>query len=487
MKKLLIILAFLLLPFISSGQAMGHLDGALWAVSYTFPEYNDLADSLFVRMDSQPNDDKKSIISDKFDKYEYFNIIQNLDALYMPAHTQQANALNWAQDTFDLVLVNSPTFTIDLGFTGNGSSMYINTKWDALTDAVYFSKSASCIGFRKYEDVTDVALSMGARNSVSGYSTNITGGDIAGRLIGRIDGNQLVTNGLSAESGLFAVAARPSDHFNYYNGVMVTTDASPSYLPYETLDFFLLNYNLNGLPGATNYASHTMNYSFIGGFYDEKRMAATFNISEQYLYDINTLTKEDSTVIYCEGNSLTQGTANNPGEAYPTLLSDSNSTWKVTNGGNDGYELTDMLNTVFTANGVERQYDVTNKNEIVVVWGGTNDIYKDSSSIGTHVLMDSLCTELQMWGYKVIVMTTLPTTRLSVGGATVTDTIVNYNTLIKDNYTSYADGIVKLDEDSRLSNPLNTTYFTFDEIHLIEAGYSVVQELLQPKINSTLE
>lgn len=96
--------------------------------------YDADATALFSRMSSQPNGARKTVISDTIIALKAAGVWAKLDVLYMfAAHDSQAALLNWKSGNFDGTANNSPTFTTDRGFTGNGSSAYINSNFNPTT------------------------------------------------------------------------------------------------------------------------------------------------------------------------------------------------------------------------------------------------------------------------------------------------------------------------------------------------------------------
>jgi len=63
-------------------------------------------------------------------------------AWFLAAHDEQAGRINWKDPgNFTLTAVNSPTFTADRGFAGNGSTSYLDTGWDWGTNGVGFTQN----------------------------------------------------------------------------------------------------------------------------------------------------------------------------------------------------------------------------------------------------------------------------------------------------------------------------------------------------------
>ena len=64
--------------------------------------------------------------------------------------------------------VNSPTFTSNQGFTGNGTSSYINTNWNPNTQGVNFTQNNACFGGWRLNNVNNgVSRFMGATLNIS--------------------------------------------------------------------------------------------------------------------------------------------------------------------------------------------------------------------------------------------------------------------------------------------------------------------------------
>jgi lysophospholipase L1-like esterase len=187
--------------------------------------------------------------------------------------------------------------------------------------------------------------------------------------------------------------------------------------------------------------------------------------------------------VVCDGNSLTYGaTGTIP---YPTalrtLLGDR---YKVINSGVNGNTSTQRLAAVTAS--VDINYNICAPS-FSVLWIGTNDFFLSDTATVSNVY-NNIVTYMngrRAMGFKTIVCTVIP--RLQDGTpANFESRRLELNTLLKNNYTSFADGIVLMDEDSRLQNPLNTTYFNADKVHLTNTGYAVAAELVYNKIKSIM-
>jgi len=159
----------------------------------------------------------------------------NLDVFYMFATDGNSSfaTLNWKNpNTNQSTLVNSPTFTTNQGFNGNGTSSYINTNYNPSTFAS-----------PKYL-LTDASLGWHKRTT----GTISTSRNIVSVASGRI-------NMVNANSS-----------FQLHNATFAGQNSVP--MNFSTNGFALAN--RTGMLQGTNFISNTtpINYSIIGGSTD---------------------------------------------------------------------------------------------------------------------------------------------------------------------------------------------------------------------------
>jgi hypothetical protein len=71
--------------------------------------------------------------------------------------------------------VNSPTFTTNVGFTGNGTSSYVNTNWNPFLQGVNYQLNNASIGAWRFNNITSGASRlMGATTDLSLREDNNT-------------------------------------------------------------------------------------------------------------------------------------------------------------------------------------------------------------------------------------------------------------------------------------------------------------------------
>jgi len=187
------------------------------------------------------------------------------------------------------------------------------------------------------------------------------------------------------------------------------------------------------------------------------------------------------TRIFCAGDSLTSGSwAASPAGSYPSQLRTSLANYDVINVGSAGINSTNFLSWEGYSVSVDTRYP----NEVIVVWIGHNDLTAGTSTSTTLSNITSYCNAARAMGYKVIVMSVIPWTGETGAQETNRQTL---NGLIASGWSTFADGYVDLNTDSRLETPGNLTYFYSDGIHLTNAGYGAVAGMVQAAITPFLK
>lgn len=118
-----------------------------WDGGYITPDdpYSAEAETLFAAMSTPPDDTRKGLIDDCIVALKAAGIWTKLDCLYMfAAADSQAALLNWkAPGTFNASVVSAPTFTADTGYTGNGTSSYVTSNFNASTAGGSYVRDAA--------------------------------------------------------------------------------------------------------------------------------------------------------------------------------------------------------------------------------------------------------------------------------------------------------------------------------------------------------
>ena len=93
----------------------------------TVAAYSPQARALFARLATQPAPARAAAYDAVIRALLAAGVWSKLDALYLLAAADAATALtNLKQSSYGLTAVNSPAFTADRGYTGNGTTQYLN-------------------------------------------------------------------------------------------------------------------------------------------------------------------------------------------------------------------------------------------------------------------------------------------------------------------------------------------------------------------------
>lgn len=127
------------------------------------PSYSAEAAALFARMTSQPDATRKALIDACIVSLKTAGIWAKLEGLWiMAAADAQSARLNWVADQYNLSGVNSPTFTTDRGYAGDGSTSYLNTGFTLSNGLLFTQDSASMWCWLNAGTATTGGIALGA-------------------------------------------------------------------------------------------------------------------------------------------------------------------------------------------------------------------------------------------------------------------------------------------------------------------------------------
>lgn len=160
--------------------------------------------------------------------------------------------------------VGSPTWTKDVGYTGNGSSMYLNTNYNPTSNGVNFVLNNACMGI--YTSGADILnnFNIGAWNNssfdgLSYLNINGTNGQYGLNLNSGGNGD---ANSVGASTGLQVVTnAASGTNAQYFNGSLISTNTS---YPTILLNADLFVFCANGAGTPVDYSNATIGMGFMG-------------------------------------------------------------------------------------------------------------------------------------------------------------------------------------------------------------------------------
>jgi hypothetical protein len=161
--------------------------------------------------------------------------------------------------TADLITnVNSTTFTAGQGFTGNGTTMYLDTNYNPVVDGVKYLQDSSSFG-----SYFKTPLQSG---KLQGVLIGLTGSYIYDNTISitaaNNDNNDDSSNFTTNKDGLIITTRDNSANKNIWIDGVESTDMARASNGVPNGNFYLLAWNLNGT--AISFGNQTISASFIG-------------------------------------------------------------------------------------------------------------------------------------------------------------------------------------------------------------------------------
>lgn len=211
---------------------------------------------------------------------------------------------------------------------------------------------------------------------------------------------------------------------------------------------------------------------------DSTLTASQKNLIRVYLNRKHGFTTRN--LLICDGNSLTSGTGSTGGLDYvtqlQTLLGGSSVYRKVNKG--VAAQTTQQM-SADAATDIDPNRDNWAR-PILVAWEVGNDIFNNSlSGAAAEANFNTYCTNRRAAGFKVVAVT-VPA---RVAGPPAAN-IAAANTLIRANWTGYADALADVAADARLTDYTNLTYYDPDQTHLNNTGYGVVAGIVKTAVLS---
>ena len=205
------------------------------------------------------------------------------DCLYVRGvHEAQLACQNWIKNAHNSTLVNSPTFTPKQGFTGNGSSSYINNNYIQSTQAVNYSTTSSTIMVMSGIIGTQNARGLLGTNEGSGVKNNLIYFYTAANEIAYLnDANGYSPNNIT--NGAYLGYAKSGTTIKgYLNGAPSGADGTTNNRAVNTVSMFELGINLNG--GIAYFYNGQIGFTFYGGYLTPAQMLALYT-RIKYFYD----------------------------------------------------------------------------------------------------------------------------------------------------------------------------------------------------------
>jgi hypothetical protein len=249
------------------GAPLGGASGYNWV--------NPEAQAVAAAFTTPPTNARKSLIDNWFTTVKAAGALGLLDAMYMlAAADNQAARINWkAPASYTLSPVNSPAFAVDRGYTGDGSSSYLDTGFNAATAGGSFSLNS---GHQAIFSRTDGAISTTEFGTIN---NRLFARTAANQFSGRMMVNSITTAAASLTGiGHFCMSRTISSSFNFFfNGGTPTAsaDASSSLTP--------ANFWIGASSSTGSFSTRQIAGCHFGAGLTQAQNAAIYNATLSYL------------------------------------------------------------------------------------------------------------------------------------------------------------------------------------------------------------
>lgn len=159
-----------------------------------------------------------------------------------------------------ITAVNSPTFTASQGYTGNGSTSYLNTNYNPTTNGVKYTLNSASLYVYSRTNLNSFKIDIGHANTTSNSELDIRDSGSFYRSINQLGlvSGVAVVNSLGLFSG---VRIGATDVRSYRNGVLLLTNSTASSTLINNNIYVLANNN-NGT--AATLSTRQLSMSAIG-------------------------------------------------------------------------------------------------------------------------------------------------------------------------------------------------------------------------------
>lgn len=250
--------------------------------------YDSDVQAIFDAFTTPPTAARKTLINTCVLALKTAGVWSKLDVLYMfAAADSQAALINWKDPgTFDATAVNSPTFTADQGFTGDGSTSYIDTNCNPSTAGGNYAQNSASFFAWTLSTSDPGGYDLG---SYAGYNTQIIPWitSASSRITinsGGAGGDNVDIGSLGADHSGLLVANRSSATAAqvYRNGSLGASNTS-------TNSVALADASLKLLKGSDGYYAGNIAIGGAGSSLDGTKQSALYDASLAWLQGIGTL------------------------------------------------------------------------------------------------------------------------------------------------------------------------------------------------------
>lgn len=240
---------------------------------------------FFSRLETQPTSARKTLYATMIDAIVTAGVWSKTDALYLFAAADAPTALvNLKSSSFTATATNSPTFTVDRGYAGNGTDSVVNTNFNPTTaPSPNFTQNSAHMGAWVLTNRAGASAAViGNASADAGCNIYPFFTDTAGYL--RLNDNVEAEGFSSGGSNGFFLANRSSSSARqgYKNGVSLgayaaNTSKSP------------INADIAVGRGGITFSTDQVSAAILGGSLNATEQLALYNALLAYLQGVGAV------------------------------------------------------------------------------------------------------------------------------------------------------------------------------------------------------
>jgi len=241
-------------------------DGTLTAdLADLDPDYQAVLDYATLQGYILPSETVKTAQNNFFLDLKSFSLFSKLDSFSIFASDGDSSfALVDMKKLITKTAVNSPTFDSNIGFTGNGTSSYIDFNFSPANSGNYaISNSSVGVYYGNVLTRENNGIGLGLRQSTNNNSTSVSPYNATEALLGVNNDLGFDLENYTKENGLFVVCRDNPTNYNFYlNGVLASNIiiSEDSFL--STSNFFAFAFNTGS--SAVRFSNDLIKFVFTG-------------------------------------------------------------------------------------------------------------------------------------------------------------------------------------------------------------------------------
>lgn len=253
----------------------------------TGTQYSSEASALFARITADPGTTRKNLINNLIVSLKTAGVWTKLDVLYLfAAADSQSALLNWVSSSYNCTATNSPTFTANQGYTGNGTNAHLATGFNPSSAAGrVFAQDSSHLGVYTLSTGTGVlnVLEAGSTTLSANWGINSFRSDLGNVIRAELSGTAFSNStAVASPKGHNAIARSSSSQVRIYrDGALLATNSDTSTSPTNT--------NLAWLRYGTTYSARQIAAGHMGSSLSDAEMAAMNTALSTYLTAVGAI------------------------------------------------------------------------------------------------------------------------------------------------------------------------------------------------------